>query len=302
MRLPTFIIIGAGRSGTTSLHHYLNQHPEVFMSPIKETCFFAWEAERDAIAALPARAVERLYPVRSLAAYAALFAAAGDALAVGEATPRYLFAPGVPEAIRARLPDARLILVLREPTERAFAAWLGHHRAGTERRNFAQVVEEELGRADEPVLPGEKGFLRAGLYHRHLARFRRVFPPEQLHVRLYEDLERRPEDLLREVLRFIGVDPDVRIDMSVRHNPTGLPQSRVVERLTGKNALTLMLKRSLPAFVRDVAYRLAMDLRRRNLARPTMPPELRERLRLFYRTDVEALEQDLGRDLSAWRG
>ena len=91
MTLPTFIVIGAGRSGTTSLYHYLRQHPEVAMSAIKETRYFAWEAEEAATRAAPSAAVQDFYPVRSLAAYRGQFARARGRPAVGEATPLYFY-------------------------------------------------------------------------------------------------------------------------------------------------------------------------------------------------------------------
>lgn len=124
LTLPNFIIIGAGRSGTTSLYNYLGQHPDVFMSPVKKTGFFAWRGEPpDYTKGMVDLA--RAYSIRNLDEYTALFADAGAAKAIGEATPRYLFVRNTAARILAVLPDARLVVVLRNPIKRAFASYLG---------------------------------------------------------------------------------------------------------------------------------------------------------------------------------
>jgi len=163
MTLPNFVIIGAGRSGTTSLYHYLAQHRDVFMSPVKETRFFAWQAEWAGKTDVDERVLRRRYPVRCLENYEALFTAAQGRRAIGEATPRYLFAPGVPEVMAAVVPDARLIAILRDPAVRAFSSWMGTVLDGRERRSFDQAVEDEVPLIDKAVAPDKTTFPRPGL-------------------------------------------------------------------------------------------------------------------------------------------
>ncbi len=300
MTCPNFIIIGAGRSGTTSLYHYLSQHPEVFMSPVKETRFFAWRAEFAGRAQVDRRAHRPQYPVRALADYEALFAGAAGRRAIGEATPRYMFVPGVPDLMASLVPEARLIAILRDPAERAFSSWMGRVLNGLERRSFEQAVEDELPQIHEAVKPGEFAHLRPGLYHRHLMCFFARFRRERLLILLYDDLAASAGATMRKVLRFLEIDENVPIDTAVRYNPTGLPRNAAIGWLTTTTLLPLGLKRRLPAAIRGPLYKFGVALRVANLRRCSMAPALRRRLLSTFREDTRALADLLGRDLSAW--
>src|SRR5580765_3646808 len=121
MTLPNFLIIGAGKSGTTALYEYLKQHPQVYMSPVKEPRFFAFEGESVNFGGPWG---ERLNPevmaFNSIASYSALFEDVEDETAIGEASPIYLWAAKAAARIHRRVPDARLIAILRDPVERAY--------------------------------------------------------------------------------------------------------------------------------------------------------------------------------------
>ena len=113
MTLPNFLVIGAPKAGTTSLHLHLRAHPEIFMPELKEPRFFGYEGEG-----------ERLkFPIRTLEEYTALFDAVTDETAIGEATPHYLVYPGAAQRIRDLLPGARLIASLRDPVERSYSVY-----------------------------------------------------------------------------------------------------------------------------------------------------------------------------------
>src|SRR5437867_4308222 len=121
-RLPTFLVIGAARSGTTALYLYLRQHPNVFMSRDKETNFFAFEGEALDFRGPGAEFVNN--SVVTLNAYLRLFADAPENAAIGEASPLYLYSLHAAERIHARLPDVRLIAILRNPIEQAYSHYL----------------------------------------------------------------------------------------------------------------------------------------------------------------------------------
>src|SRR4051794_36389137 len=130
MRLPNFLIIGAAKGGTTSLYHYLRQHPNVFMSPVKEVRYFccdefpAWDAT-----------------IRTASAYASLFAGADAShLAIGEASPQYLNSAVAADRIADELPGVRLIVLLRNPVDRSYSSYLGQLRGGLERRAPAVAI------------------------------------------------------------------------------------------------------------------------------------------------------------------
>ena len=205
MALPNFLVIGAGRSGTTSLHHYLRHHPEIFVCLEKSPNYFvssepmpSWENPR-------ARAMARQW-VSDRGAYERLFDGARNEKAVGEVSPVYLQALGAPRRIRAACPDAKIVAVLREPVDRAYAHFFGRRRDGLELRpDFEGVVEEELSRP----LPDDVAFgsyLGCGRYHHFLKGYFDLFPRARIRVYLFEDLRADTGALLRDLFTFLGAE------------------------------------------------------------------------------------------------
>src|SRR3954466_5152112 len=159
MTLPNFLVIGAAKGGTTSLYHYLGQHPDIYMSPMKEPNYFTDE--------------DHLFgkeSVRSRNEYERLFDGVKDEHAIGEATPRYLNAIDGIARIHADLPGVRLIATLRQPAERGYSAYLMRF---TDSREF-QSPEDVLQ-------PGNYQF-ESGLYYPKLRRYFDTFPREQIKV------------------------------------------------------------------------------------------------------------------------
>ena len=185
--LPTFVIIGAMKCGTTSLHHYLAEHPEVCMPSIKETNFF----------------VEQLNYGRGLAWYQSLFSR--EAKACGEASPAYsstrIYA-GIPERMHALLPQARLIYMVRDPIDRMVSQYKHAFACGLEHRTLNATLEAEL---DER---GQRRYLKTSQYYQNLLPYLDRYPLERILVLPAEDLHQERQTTLRRVFEFIGVDPD----------------------------------------------------------------------------------------------
>ncbi len=297
MPLPNFVIIGAARSGTTSLYRYLAQHPETFTSPVKETNYFAWLAEGplDGSEAM----LDQMFPVRSAQAYRALFADASGQRAVGEASPRYLHVAGVPEQLSTELPDARVIAILREPARRAYADYLVRQRKGTERRSFAALIEAEAPRMHEPPPPGARPILHHGLYHAHLRRWLSVIPRDRLLVLLHDDLVADASGCFARLSHFLGISEMRTADGAVRYGPAGLARSSALDRIIN-GRFVKAARGVLPTGLRGPASRLVRWARRKNTRRPEMPPELRARLAELYRDDIVALGKLIERDVGMW--
>jgi hypothetical protein len=290
--LPTFLVIGAAKSGTTSLYRYLEQHPDVFMSPVKETLFFAPDCRRPGPDGT-ARGVA------TLAEYEALFAAAGACRAIGEASPEYLFSPLAPERIKGLVPDARLIALLRHPAERAYSAYLHLVRDGVEPlTDFRQALAAEPARRAE----GRDAlwlYTAVSHYHEQLCRYFEHFPREQVQVHLYDDFAADPAAVVHRVFEFIGVDPRFEADTSLRFNPGGIPRSKLVHRAIGTDSrLRRALLNRLPE---KFGFSVIVNAINRNLDKPELPAEARAELVASFADEVSRLEQLLGRDLSNWR-
>jgi hypothetical protein len=295
---PTFIIIGAPRAATTSLHHYLRQHPQVAMSRIKETNYFAFLASREQSGYK--LGTDYYWPVRSPEQYAATFELRRETRALGEASPFYLFAPGVPEQIKAHAPDARLLLLLRNPIERAYSAYLKNLREGTETRSFEESIEQELTDPSTHVL-SETFYVRAGMYHAHIQRYLQHFELSRIKVVFQEDLKADAAAFMREAFEFIGVDSAFSPDVSVRFNEALPP---LLIRKTGTRRLMKSVTRTLREYIPRKIYHSMLNLeyalKKRVAVYPAVSRQTRERLRDQYLDDVRQLGCLLGRDCSHW--
>ena len=300
--MPNFLVIGAGNAGTTSLYHYLKQHPEVYMSPVKEPKFFALEGELPDYRGPGDMLVLTRSPadraVIDLDGYEALFRGVRGEKAVGEASPVYLCDARAPGRIKHYVPDARLVAILRDPAERAYSAYMHQVRDGRETLSFAEALDAEERRTRANWSPGWR-YTSEGFYHRNLARYHELFGRERVRVYLYEDLKEDPAGLMRGIFRFLGVDDSFAPDTSRRHNPSGVPKSRALQALLKRpNPLSATLKPLLPKGLRR---RLTEGLQERNLSKaPPLDPEVRRRLVETYREDVLRLQDLIGRDLSGW--
>ena len=216
--LPEVIVLGAQKAGTTSLFGYLEQHPDLYPSVKKEVHYFDGGLSRS----------KQNY-ARGPRWYRAHFPLAlqlGARQKAFEASPLYLFNPLVPARIHAQIPDARLIAVLRNPTDRAISHYFHAHGRGQDPLPIDEAMRAEEERMADVLRRQDylsETFMRQsykarGRYHEQLARYLALFPREQLLVLNSDDLLREPAPTMRGVFAFAGVDPDVPVpDLRRRH-------------------------------------------------------------------------------------
>jgi len=279
---PTFLIIGAAKSGTTTLHNALGEHPEVFVTPVKETNYFALDPSW--------RRTER-FPARTREEYLALFAPGRGRAARGETSPLYLERDGVAERIAAELPGVRLIAILRNPVDRAYSAYrmslMLKGQPLTPASAFAEAAD--WLREDSPSV-------RGGFYARLLRPYLERFPRERLQLVLFDDLVADASGLLRRLYAFLGVDPRFDPPAPAHYNLGGEARVAVLTRLARASRLGPLLRRAFPS-MRPLLLRAQSAT---VAAPPPLPDRVRRRLVGVYRDDVSALEEVLGRDLGHW--
>lgn len=297
MTLPNFLVVGASRSGTTSLHAYLSQHPDVFVCAEKSPNFFVSHEPLPDGEGPVLRAMARQW-TSDPRDYEALFDEAGPARAIGEVSPVYLQALSAPHRIKAMCPDARIIVILREPSARAYAHYMGRLRDGLEHRDtFAEVVRQELSMP----LPDEVAFgsyLGCGRYHHFLKPYFELFSRHRIRVYLFDDLETDAGALVADLFEFIGVDPTFVPDMTRHHGQTGVAANPVARFLWTKSAgLRTTLRPRLPRAVRDQFAGFFIG----RLERPPLDEELRQELIDVFHDDVVKLQRLINRDLRHWQ-
>jgi DNA-binding TFAR19-related protein (PDSD5 family) len=298
MTMPNFLIIGAAKAGTTSLYHYLKQHPQVYLSPMKEPKFFALEGQDLDFGGPGGQEILRRSSVIDLAAYQRLFAGVSKERAVGEASTLYLYSAEAPKRIKHYIPDAKLVAILRNPVERAYSNYLYMVRKGEElSRDFREALGEEEKRIHDNWMPTWH-YQRRGLYFAQLKRYYDLFDAGQIKVYLYEDLSTDAAGLLKDMFQFLDVDETFLPKMSTKYNISGVPKNKALHNFLLKPHLIKSVLR--PLLSASWRKRLSMSLSNRNLVRPTLPEEVRKQLLEIYRDDILRLEVLLARDLSKW--
>jgi hypothetical protein len=296
MTMPNFLVIGAGKSGTTALHRYLKQHPQIFMSTPKELRFFPFENQRPSFYG-PLDDEDTATMVIDIEDYRAHFAAGADYPARGESSPLYLYYPHTAARIRHHIPDVKLIAILRQPADRAYSQYLMKKRDGIERLSRAEAFAAEAQRIADGW-SHHWHYKQRGFYAAQLKPYFSVFKREQIRIYLYEDYVADPVWLMQDIFRFLNVDDSFVPDMSVRHNESKVPRNRALQVfLTEPRRSKNVFKPLLPA---HWSRRIGDGLRRRNLTKPPLPTELRRQLTEVYREDIIELQEMLGRDLSHW--
>ncbi len=298
--LPNFLIIGAAKAGTTSLHHYLGQHPDIFMCPRKDTFFFNFAGKAPDFGGPGDNEWYEDRAVIDPDDYRSLFANVSGETAVGEACTAYLYDAEAPARIHDQMPHAKLIAVLRDPVERAYSSFLQQIRDGLETTDdFAEALALEPDRMARNWRPLWH-YRRRGYYFEQIVRYLEHFVRSQLHFCLYDDLRDDPTRMLRDIFTFLGVDAGFQPDVSVRHNRAGIPSSRLLYRMVmTPNAVKSIAKPLLPERLRG-AIRSAVTESPATLRRPPLPADIRRRLIADYSADIEQLQDLIQRDLSGW--
>lgn len=289
LREPTFIIIGAEKAGTTSLHHYLRHSKHVYMPKRKELRFFL---------------DDELYNSLTYSGYLQrYFSEAGDQIALGEATPAYLrhphkVAPRILNDI-SHGADMKFIVILRDPVERTISHYLHATRSATEARDFeAAIFTAKQEREVDPRSP----YIRHSLYFDDCRSWLSYFGPGNFLFLQTESLS-DPGTYSR-VLRFLDVpDDEITFDLAKRKNPRARARSRTLMRILNQDGrLKRMVKRIVPvAFRRELREHLVRLNEAPGGETHDVSDETIECLRGFFRRDLQNLEKLLSLDLSGWK-
>jgi hypothetical protein len=295
---PNLFIVGAQKSGTSALAGWLGQHPQVCMSFPKEPGFLAFGSNgypyRDGWGRI---APANRYVVTDERAYLALFAGATARQRVlGEASTWYFAVPGMAQKIYTYNPAAKIIVILRNPIERAYSAWC--HARGDQLEpceHFAAALAAEVQRGEVEFL---LRYRRMGLYSEALADYQAIFPVAQLLVLFHDDVRIDALAVWREVCQFLDIDASKLPTFSHRFNTTGRPRNRLLHKLLRSHRLKRLARSTLP---HAVAIETKQRLDRINLRQhPAMDAACRNELQEYFRPDIEQLSQLTNRDLRSW--
>ncbi len=285
--LPNFFIVGAPKAGTTSLYHYLESHPDIYMSPIKEPNYFSYEE------IIRQNLFYKETKVGNTEDYESLFNNVTTEKAVGEASVSYLFYESVPAKIKKLVPKARIIIMLRNPVERAFSHFAMDKRLGYVTMPFETIFENKSS-AELSRLYYQQ-YIELGNYYPQIKRYVETFPPEQVKIFLLEDMKANTALFVKQLYKFLGVDENFIPDVSKKHNSNVAPRGKLMGKLYRKTTLRHRLRNLLPLPTVNFVKRVLFSTQLETPSRPTVL-----KLKAYYKNDVKQLEQFLQRDLRAW--
>lgn len=297
-RLPSFVIIGAAKSGTTSLAHWLNLHPHIFI-PKRELNYFAFADDQ------PQFIKQQSLITSSFQDYQAnyLVKEAGSHAVSGEKSVSYLYTPWTDQVIQNILKylplgfDTKIIAILRQPVERMYSQYI-YNTAFDEKLSFEEAIHSWGKRKADGWVPAYDYF--GGSYYADAIRnYQRHF--KHMRVYLFEDLKTHPEALLKDVFNFLDVEDDFLPESEIgRHNISGVPNSSFTGRayqIFRQNKYLQPIRGIIP---KSLKRRFHEGLKTRIIHKPPLNPLLKATLTAVFKEDITQLENCIERDLSHW--
>lgn len=310
--LPNFIVVGANKGGTTSIYHYLKQHPEVYLSPIKEPHFFSTDIDvrqfKKEFAQNKMQDIEKYVSgdmeqeyhaafVRDLSQYQRLFKNVRNQKAIGELSTSYLYSQKAAEEIHALIPDCKIIICLRNPIERAYSHYRMNLWTGNSNQfDFLQALKDDY--AHEPKVWGNAHlYTEIGMYYQQVQRYLDMFGKDHVKIIFSEDLRKHTKDVVRDLYAFIGVDPQFEPNTDTQYNEVYTPKYKNLTWFLNKSGIRPLMKRISPGFIKKAVIKL---LYKNKAEKGQMSPEAKAFLMEKLGDDIRNLSSLLQKDLSGW--
>jgi len=298
MTLPNFIIIGAAKSGTSALYYYIKQHPKVFMPEQKELRYFSSIDHPEE----EGPNVYKYDSVQSLEEYERKFVPLRSVLAIGEASPQYLYYPQTAKRISSTLPDVKLIAILRNPVERAYSSYLHAVRDWHETADdfwHAILMENERIKAGWPML---FHYVHAGFYHQQLIHYFEVFNREQMKFIIYDDFIEKPRQVIHNLFQFLEIDQTFSPNMTTKPNVSGYPKNKFINQIYKKIFRDYKLSHSIinKVLPKKKLKSWSKKIRNWNLEKIPLDPEITGYLDNQYKDEILRLQDLLQIKLPKW--
>jgi len=278
-RWPNFFLMGAPRAGTTSLYEYFKNTKGVYLPHIKEINYFSESINPDLLI---------LKVIRDKKKYLNLYKDVKDEIAIGDATPLYLWDPKAAKLIHDVAPNAKIIIILRDPIERAYSHFLMLLSFGKDSSSFSESIKKSL--KAPPDYSGR--VVECGLYYEQVKRYLDLFGKDQVKIYIYEEFFKNPRSYVKEILEFLGVNEKPPTSVGEIHNPLIEPRGKIAEKIMQSESIrkaSKILPRSAGLALKDIFGK--------KTKKPPMQEEAKKLLEEIYKDDVKKLENLLGRSL-----
>jgi hypothetical protein len=292
LKLPTFIVIGAPKSGTTSLYFYLRQHPDIYLPKTKELHYFSFP-ELGIASSGPGDAEALSGLCQTIEQYKAQYQEVTNQSAIGDISPSYLYYSSSAKKIFDTLGMVKIIVLVRNPVDKAYSQYMHMVREGLETLSFSEAIAAESSRRD--LGWGDMWrYAESSLYAEKLDEFITTFGKDNVKVIYFDDFTKNTSSILTDLLSYISVDPKYEITTEEKFNRTGTPKSILIaDILRSQNFFKHFIKLILPVEFRRKLRTWLMDINTGN--KPELSPTLRTSLLHYFRDDITKLEHLVGK-------
>jgi len=293
--LPNFLVVGAAKSGTTSLYHYLKQHPEIYMSPIKEPYFFSFiNKEPDFKGPFDEKTNETI--ITDLSDYEKLFENVDSEKAIGECSTSYLYFPESAMNIKKYIPNCKIIIILRNPIERAYSHYMQSAMIGHENLSFEEAIKKE----DERKKLNWRWhyyYTAQSMYYEQVKRYFDIFGREKVRVYLFDDLKKEPLELVKKMYGFLEVDNNFVPKVIIKNKSGDVRLKFVMNFLWKPNKLKNFAKLFTTKRFRASIYNFVIN---NTIKEYSMNKEIKEKTKILFNDDIHNLQNLINKDLSKW--
>ncbi|MEE2953720.1 MAG: sulfotransferase [Bacteroidota bacterium] len=276
-----FFIVGAPKAGTTSLFNYLNRHPDINMCSVKEPNYFTYQEILN-----QKLYYERTGLINTLEKYHSLFPLKLNSKKSGEGSVSYLFYSGTAKKIYNYNPYAKIIIMLRDPIQRAFSHYLMDYRLGYISEPFNSIIKKESKHQDLELYYQQ--YIHLGLYYEQVKRYIDVFGIENVLIINYSDFQNNTQEIIKQVFGFLNVDTNFIIDNIIKYNQYHAPRSLFILKLR-LLLLNLGLDKILPKFIKNYVKRLFFVKKEK----PVLDSETKIFLKNIFKDDIKQLDKFL---------
>ena len=284
---PEYFVVGTAKAGTTSLFKYFLDHPQVFVPPNKETYFFGEHCYEDS-------------KIETIKEYQKIFRSAVSGEKCVEVSTSYLYSQQAACEIKEYNPDAKIMIILRNPVDRAFSNYKYKLKTGKEDcNNFEEALSREENRISAG-LPYGFHYTGMGLYYNQVKRYFDIFDKENVLVLLFDELKSDPALFYEKINCFMGIKPLTSFNTSKKVNKSGAARSKLIMRVLNDDSfLKKMVKRIVP---KDKQRHVSGFLKDLNISNKKilMKTGTKNRLKEFFHDDIMKLESCINKDLSSW--
>lgn len=298
-KLPNFLIVGAAKSGTTSIYHYLNQHPGIYMCHVKEPRFITAQFVKFPLKGIGDKKVEQKI-IKSFDEYKKLFEHINGEKAIGEASADNLYYyENAINHIKKYFGNIKIIIILRNPIERTFSNYQMFVKAFREHLSFEDALQQEEERKNMNWAYGWH-YKSVSLYYKQVKAYLDNF--RQVKVYFYDDLKADSLGLIRDAFEFLEVDSSFKVDTSFRYNVGGIPKNLFIQRLIKKSDKSKKVTKRILRFLlsNQRMNELTGKLKEKNLEKQQIKPKTRQFLSDFFCEDIQKTENLINRNLSHW--